>query len=94
MIDICYVAYEHGDCESDRRVISVKGYTNNVDKDLFFTEVSNLLCFDDCTGVSVKEIVWHGKNVFYDGWRRGMYFGFSDESGKCEWGRSFPQWDH
>lgn len=94
MIDICYFSYEHGDCESDRRVVSVKGYTSNVDINRFFTDVAEKIAFDDCTDVTVVEIVWHGKRVFYDGWRRGMYFGFSDESGKCVWGGSFPQWDH
>jgi len=89
---ICYYAYKME--IDDEEVTFVKGFPSNVSADTFFTEVAKKICFSDCEPLEIVEIKWYGRNVYYDGWRRGMYFGFSNMNGKCVWGGAFPEWDH
>ena len=87
--DLCYFAVLNDG------VTTVHGFASTVTKETFFAEVAKTIAFGDCTDDQVVQIVWQGKEVKYDGWRRGMYFGFSDcDTGKCVYGASFPEYDH
>lgn len=91
--DINYFATRQENAEG-KIVTTVKGYASDVSADKFFRDVSEILCFDDCYPVEVVEIIWHGRKVRYDGWRRQMCFGYSNEHGKQVWVGCFPEWDH
>ena len=74
--------------------VYVKGYSTDDSKDRFFTDVSKVLAFDDCSGDRVLEIIWHGKPVYYAGWQPGMVYEFRNANHEPIWTGSFPEWDH
>lgn len=84
---------ESESCDSGM-VVNVHGYASTVSADLFFRDVSRIICFSDCAPQNVIDIVWHGQHVSYDGWRRQMCYGYSTKSGKQVWVGCFPEWDH
>ncbi len=86
--DLCYFAVVNDG------VTRVRGYASTVTEYEFFHDVAETISFGDCSGDDVCQIVWHGKEVRYDGWRRQEYFGFSDVYGNPVFGASFPQFDH
>ena len=75
-------------------VTHVHGYASTVGEYEFFHDVANEISFGDCTGADVVQIVWHGNEVKYDGWRRQEYFGFSDLNGECVFGNCFMEFEH
>ena len=96
MTDICYVAYtqEVYDDPGTHEETCTQGYWSGTNENKFFREVSRIICFDDIEPRTVVEIVWHGKKVFYRGWKPGMLFQYEDESGELVWEGYFPEWDH
>lgn len=87
-------AVEHDTADSDDRIVTVHGYSSNVSADRFFTDVSKILAFDDCTNDDVTEIYWHGERVWYFGWEPGMHFRFGDICKNVVWEGWFPEFDH
>ena len=79
--------------ESDDTVY-VKGYSTDDSEDRFFTDVSKVLAFDDCSYDKVLEIIWHGESVHYTGWQPGMVYEFRNDQDELVWTGSFPGWDH
>ena len=64
----------------------------NIDK--FFTEVSNIIAFSDCTGYTVTNICFDGKEVEYGGWQPNMRFEYEDMDCNTVWFGVFEHWDH
>lgn len=62
--------------------------------DRFFTSISRLYAFDDCSNDEITEIYWHGIRVEYAGWQSGMRFEYKDLNGKTVWVGVFEHWDH
>ncbi len=60
----------------------------------FFTEVSNIIAFGDCTDYTVTNICFDGKEIKYVGWQQGMKFEYKDLDGNTVWVGNFPEWDH
>lgn len=89
MLDICYYVTKYDD-----DVLYVKGCANDIRANEFFTDVSRIICFDDCNPVTVMEIIWHGKTVHYRGWAPGMHYMYDDDDGNLVWEGWFPEWDH
>lgn len=65
-----------------------------IDIDKFFTEVSNIIAFGDCTDYTVINICFDGKGVEYRGWQSGMRFEYEDMDCNTIWVGNFPEWDH
>lgn len=65
-----------------------------VDTDYFFTNVSRKIAFADCDDTNVIKIYFHGKEVFYRGWKPGMKYEYHDLYGNTVWVGYFPEWDH
>lgn len=65
-----------------------------IDTDRFFTNISYVIAFDDCSGETVTDIYWRGQRVEYAGWKPGMRFEFEDLNGNIVWVGDFPHWDH
>lgn len=66
----------------------------HIDIDKFFTEVSNVIAFDDCTNYTVTYISFDGKEVYYVGWQPKMVYEYKDLDGNTVWLGNFPEWDH
>lgn len=99
MKDLCYFAYEqevyNDDPNGDAPIETcVQGYWSGQSEDRFFRDISKMICFDDIEPRTVVEIVWHGKKVFYRGWKPGMLYQYEDENGELVWEGHFPEWDH
>lgn len=62
--------------------------------DEFFTAISRLYAFSDCSNNEIIEIYWHGIRVEYAGWQPNMRFEYKDLNGETVWVREFPHWDH
>ena len=62
--------------------------------DKFFTEVSNIIAFGDCTNYTVTSICFDGKEIEYVGWQPGMKFEYKDFDGNTVWVGVFEDWDH
>lgn len=75
-------------------IVTVEGYRSDDSKDRFFTDVSQTLCFNDCSGDKVLDIVWHGEQVRYAGWQPGMIYEFRNTNHETIWTGSFPRWNH
>lgn len=75
--------------------IIVKAYEEYEDN-MMMREVSKQICFSDCDDTyEVIKIVYHGREIEYDGWRPGMVMSYSYKTtGDFAWEESFPQWDH
>lgn len=70
-------------------------FNNNVDEDYFYTQVAKAIAFSDLAGTSVDQIVYRGYEKEYVGWQPHMLYEFCDVgSGKIEYSRCFPEWDH
>ena len=86
----CYILRNTEDGE-----IFIKGYDNDK-SEVMMRDVSKHICFADCDGTwEVIKIVYHGREVRYNGWQPGMvmsydYAGTDDEA----WSGCFPEWDH
>jgi len=96
-VDLCYYAYKQEVCDDDgstHEETCVQGYWSGTNENKFFREVSYKICFSDCEPRDVVEIVWHGKKVFYRGWKPGMLYQYEDENGELVWEGCFPEWDH
>ena len=66
------------------------------EKDIMMREVSKHICFSDCDDTFVvTNIIYHGREIEYDGWRPGMVMSYSyKETGDLAWEEAFPHWDH
>ena len=86
----CYILRNREDGE-----IIVKSYDKEK-SEVMMREVSKQICFSDCDDTyEVIKIVYHGREVEYNGWQPGMvmsydYAGTDDEA----WSGVFEQWDH
>lgn len=65
-----------------------------VNADLFFTNVSKKICFDDLDDTNVDKIFYKGKEVFYAGWQPCMKYEYTDAEGNTVWVGYFEEWDH
>ena len=65
-----------------------------IGRDSFFTEVSNVIAFGDCTEYTVTNICFDGKEIEYVGWQQGMRFEYKDLDGNTVWVGIFEHWDH
>lgn len=59
----------------------------------FFRQVSYAICYGDCTDYEVTEIVFDDELWHYAGWRPGMEFTYTSDSGDT-WTAFFPEWEH
>ena len=75
--------------------VIVNAYEDYEDN-MMMREVSKHICFSDCDDTfMVIKIIYHGREVEYDGWRPGMVMSYSyKETGDVAWEVSFPQYDH
>ena len=86
----CYILRDIEDGE-----VVIKGYDNDK-SEVMMRDVSKHICFADCDDTwEVIRIVYHGREVEYNGWQPGMvmsydYAGTDDEA----WSGCFPEWDH
>ena len=99
MTDLCYFAYKqevyNDDPNGDADIQTcVQGYWSGQNENRFFRDISKMICFSDCEPRDVVEIFWHGKKVFYRGWKPGMLYQYEDENGELVWEGCFPEWDH
>jgi hypothetical protein len=60
----------------------------------FFTEISNIIAFSDCTDYTVINICFEGKEIEYAGWQPNMRFEYKDLDGNTVWVGVFEHWDH
>lgn len=67
---------------------------NGMNADKFFTEVSHIYAFDDCSNKSIISIFWHGKEIRYVGWQPMMRYEYKDLDGNTVWVGQFEEWDH
>lgn len=86
----CYILRSREDGE-----IIVKSYDKEKSEEMM-RDVSKQICFSDCDDTyEVIKIVYHGREVEYDGWQPGMLMQYYFEvTGELAWEQSFPQWDH
>ena len=63
-------------------------------EDMFFSEISKRICYDDCTGEYVVVIFWNGETIHYAGWQPGMKYEYRNMSGETVWVGYFEEWDH
>ena len=82
--------YIYTDCDNN---VYVKNL-GDADADLFFTNVSKKIAFDDCTNETVHKIFYKGKEVEYAGWQPCMRFEYKDLDGNTVWVGQFEHWDH
>lgn len=66
----------------------------SIDIDKFFSEVSNIVAFGDCTDYTVTDIRFDGKEVHYAGWQPKMVYEYKNLDGNTVWVANFPEWDH
>lgn len=86
----CYILRSREDGE-----IIVKSYDKEKSSEMM-RDVSRQICFSDCDDTyEVIEIIYHGREVEYDGWQPGMVMSYSfKETGDEAWTGRFPRWDH
>ena len=86
----CYILRNTEDGE-----ITTKIYDKDM-SEVMMRDVSKHICFSDCDDTyEIIKIVYHGREVEYNGWQPGMvmsydYAGTDDEA----WSGCFPEWDH
>lgn len=75
--------------------VIVKAYEECEDNKMM-RDVSKHICFSDCDDTyEVIKIVYHGREVEYNGWQPGMVMTYSfKETGDEAWSGVFEQWDH
>ena len=75
--------------------IIVKCYDED-EADKMMCDVSKMICFSDCDDTfEVLYIFYHGREVRYAGWQRGMlYQYYYTATGDLAWEECFPNWDH
>lgn len=75
--------------------ITVKSYSDDM-ANVMMRDVSKVICFSDCDDMwDVLTIIYHGREVEYDGWRPGMVMSYSfKETGDEAWSGVFENWDH
>ena len=75
--------------------VIVKAYKEYEDN-MMMREVSKHICFSDCDDTfMVTKIIYHGREVEYDGWRPDMMMSYSyKDTGDFAWEESFPQYEH
>jgi hypothetical protein len=86
----CYILRSREDGE-----IIVKSYDKEK-SEVMMRDVSKQICFSDCDDTyEVIKIVYHGREVEYNGWQPGMVMSY-DFAGTDDlaWEESFPQYDH
>lgn len=86
----CYILRSREDGE-----IIVKSYDKEK-SEVMMRDVSKQICFSDCDDTyEVIKIVYHGREVEYNGWQPGMVMSY-DFVGTDDlaWEESFPQYDH
>lgn len=86
----CYILRSREDGE-----IIVKSYDKEK-SEAMMREVSKQICFSDCDDTyEIIKIVYHGREVEYNGWQPGMVMTYSfKETGDEAWSGVFEQWDH
>lgn len=86
----CYILRSREDGE-----IIVKSYDKEK-SEVMMCDVSKQICFSDCDDTyEVIKIVYHGREVEYNGWQPGMVMSYDfARTGDLAWEESFPQWDH
>lgn len=86
----CYILRSREDGE-----IIVKSYDKEKSSEMM-RDVSKQICFSDCDDTyEVIKIVYHGREVEYDGWQPGMVMSYSfKETGDEAWTGVFENWDH
>ena len=86
----CYILRDIEDGE-----VVIKGYDNDK-SEVMMRDVSKHICFADCDGTwEVIKIVYHGREVTYNGWQPGMVMEYNyAETGDEAWSGCFPEWDH
>jgi hypothetical protein len=86
----CYILRSREDGE-----IIVKSYDKEK-SEVMMRDVSKQICFSDCDDTyEVIAIVYHGREVEYNGWQPGMVMSY-DFAGTDDlaWSGVFEQWDH
>lgn len=86
----CYILRNREDGE-----ITVKSYDKEKSSEMM-RDVSKQICFSDCDDTyEVIKIVYHGREVEYNGWQPGMVMSY-DFAGTDDlaWQGCFPAWDH
>lgn len=86
----CYILRSVEDGE-----IIVKSYDKEK-SEVMMRDVSKHICFSDCDDTyEVIKIVYHGREVIYNGWQPGMVMSYNFAgTDDPAWEESFPQWDH
>ena len=86
----CYILRSREDGE-----IIVKSY-NKEKSEVMMRDVSKQICFADCDDTwEVIKIVYHGREVIYNGWQPGMLMEYHFVvTGDEAWSGCFPEWDH
>jgi hypothetical protein len=86
----CYILRDIEDGE-----VVIKGYDNDK-SEIMMRDVSKQICFSDCDDTwEVIKIVYHGREVEYDGWQPGMVMTYSfKDTGDEAWSGCFPEWNH
>jgi hypothetical protein len=86
----CYILRSREDGE-----IIVKSYDKEK-SEVMMRDVSKQICFSDCDDTyEVIEIVYHGREVEYNGWQPGMVMSYDfKDTGDEAWSGVFEQWDH
>ena len=86
----CFILRDNEDGE-----VIVKAYPDDK-AEAMMRKVSKHICFSDCDDTfEVIKIVYHGREVEYNGWQPGMvmsydYAGTDDEAWSC----CVPEWEH
>lgn len=86
----CYILRSREDGE-----IIVKSYDKEK-SEVMMRDVSKQICFSDCDDTyEVIKIVYHGREVEYNGWQPGMVMSYDFAgTGDEAWSGVFEQWDH
>lgn len=86
----CFILRDREDGE-----VIVKAYPDDR-AETMMRKVSKHICFSDCDDTfEVIDIIYHGREVEYGGWRPGMVMQYYfTKTGDLAWEESFPQWEH
>jgi hypothetical protein len=86
----CYILRS---CEDGE--IIVKSYNKEKSSEMM-RDVSKQICFSDCDDTyEVIKIVYHGREVEYNGWQPGMLMSYNFAgTDDLAWQCRFPAWDH
>lgn len=61
----------------------------------FFTAVSKVLAFSDCSNADVVTIVYRGIEYVYEGWKPGELFTYhAAHDASVRWENDYPEFDH